>query len=171
MFDLQRFRKEKNISQKAFAALFNVSQAFISQLESGNTAFPVEFLEKIKAAYPDDNLSGYITNIDEVKAGNIRERLKKYILYLGISENVFCESIGVSPNYVNSIRGGIPPEKLRAISDVYPELNPVWLISGSGEMVLKEKPDTSYSPLFKIIESQQRTIENLSATIAKLTNK
>jgi transcriptional regulator with XRE-family HTH domain len=66
----------------------------------------------------------------------VKERVKEFIKYKGISERVFCSSIGVSFSYVNSIRKSIQPDKMKTITEVYPELNPVWLITGDGEMLI-----------------------------------
>lgn len=67
----------------------------------------------------------------------VKERIRAYIKTLNISEREFCRQIGVSVSYVNSIRTSIQPDKMKAISDKFPELNPVWLITGDGEMLQK----------------------------------
>ena len=67
---------------------------------------------------------------------SVKERLRKYIKYVGISERQFCLSIGVSTGYVNAISKSIQPDKLSSISINYPELNPLWLMTGDGEMLL-----------------------------------
>lgn len=125
----------------------------------------------------------------------LKERLKQFISYLNISERQFCANIGVGFAYVSSIKRSISAEKLEAISRRYPELNPIWLMRGDGEMLIpgvtptlfpaKPQPPKeeglSASALLKlleaekeekgrllsIIESQQRTIE----TLAELSNK
>ena len=66
----------------------------------------------------------------------VKERIKDFIKYKGISERAFCISIGVSISYVNSIRKSIQPDKMKTITMVYPELNPIWLMTGDGEMIL-----------------------------------
>ena len=66
----------------------------------------------------------------------VKERLREFIKYKKISERAFCETIGgVSFSYVNSIRKSIQPDKLKRITDAYPELNPMWLMTGDGEML------------------------------------
>jgi hypothetical protein len=65
---------------------------------------------------------------------NVKERLRKFIKHKEISERRFCQKIGVSSTYVNSIRKSIQPDKLKNITEQYPELNPIWLITGNGEM-------------------------------------
>lgn len=65
----------------------------------------------------------------------VKERLREYIRTLDISEREFCRQIGVSTSYVNSIRQSIQPDKMKAIGEKFPELNPMWLLTGEGEML------------------------------------
>lgn len=65
----------------------------------------------------------------------VKERLREYIKTLNISEREFCRQIGVSTSYVNSIRQSIQPDKMKAIGEKFPELNPMWLLTGDGEML------------------------------------
>ncbi len=67
----------------------------------------------------------------------VKERLREYIKTLKISEREFCRQIGVSTSYVNSIRTSIQPDKMKSIAEIFPELNPMWLITGEGEMLQK----------------------------------
>ena len=118
---------------------------------------------------------------------SVKERLKQFIDTLNISEREFCRRIGVSSSYVMSIKKSIQPDKMQAISIQFPELNPLWLLLGQGEMLLPnekkegeqrqnagELPSSELlaklldgannekSRLLSIIESQQRTIESLT---------
>lgn len=67
----------------------------------------------------------------------VKERLRVYIKSLNISEREFCRRIGVSTSYVNSIRTSIQPDKMKSIGEQFPELNPMWLLTGEGEMLQK----------------------------------
>ena len=117
---------------------------------------------------------------------SVKERLKQFIDTLNISEREFCRRIGVSSSYVMSIKKSIQPDKMQAISIHFPELNPLWLLLGQGEMLLsdgkkegEQRQNTGGLPssellaklleansekarLLSIIESQQRTIESLT---------
>lgn len=115
---------------------------------------------------------------------SVKERLKAFINYLNISEREFCRVIGVGSAYVASIKKSIKADKLEAITEHYPELNPIWLIRGQGNMLLngkaKAEPVTptllsaemlaklledankEKARMLSIIESQQRTIEQLT---------
>lgn len=121
----------------------------------------------------------------------VKSRLKAFVAYLNMSEREFCRTIGVGSAYIASIKKSIKADKLEAISRQYPELNPVWLIRGDGEMLQSRNNNSTQSEqtaniapsemlyklledakeekarLLSIIESQQRTIE----TLAELTKK
>lgn len=66
-FDLKRFRKENNISQKKLSDILGVGQPFISQIENGKDPMPAAFMSKLADIY---NISEYTQtgNNDEVKA-------------------------------------------------------------------------------------------------------
>ena len=118
---------------------------------------------------------------------SVKERLKQFIDTLNISEREFCRRIGVSSSHVMSIKKSIQPDKMQAISIHFPELNPLWLLLGQGEMLLSdgkkegeqrqntgglpssellakllEEANSEKARLLSIIESQQRTIESLT---------
>lgn len=115
---------------------------------------------------------------------SVKERLKAFINYLNISEREFCRVIGVGSAYVASIKKSIKADKLKAITEQYPELNPIWLIRGQGNMLLNgeakvepvtptllsaemlakllEDANKEKARMLSIIESQQRTIEQLT---------
>lgn len=76
---------------------------------------------------------------------------------------------------------------MQTISIQYPELNPLWLLMGTGEMTKKEEKEGSgllpsemlaellaearqeRARLLAIVESQQRTIEGLTEEIKKVS--
>lgn len=65
----------------------------------------------------------------------VKERIREFIKFKGISERQFCLKIGVSSTYVSSMRISLQPDKLLKIAQAYPELNTTWLITGEGEML------------------------------------
>lgn len=65
----------------------------------------------------------------------VKERLIEYIKFKGISNREFCRSIGVSETYVSSMRTSIQPDKLISIVEHYPDINTIWLMTGSGDMI------------------------------------
>lgn len=73
---------------------------------------------------------------------SIKERFTKFIEHKGLSRRKFQEMIGVSNSYIQNISNSIGKEVLNNISIQFPELNTVWLLTGSGEMLLKDNDDT-----------------------------
>lgn len=65
----------------------------------------------------------------------VKERLVKYIRYIKSTNRAFSLSIGMSQNYVSSIRKSVQPEVITTIAVQYPDLNTGWLLTGEGEML------------------------------------
>ena len=131
------------------------------------------------------------------KTNPVKLRLKEFIASLGISEREFCRKIGVSSAYVESIKQSISPKVMQTIGIQYPELNPIWLLLGKGEMTKEEKeatpqPSGAMLPsdmlaellveartekawlrsenerLTAVVESQQHTIAELTKELKKV---
>jgi repressor LexA len=69
------------------------------------------------------------------------DRLKLYIDEKGISIAAFERSIGMSnASFGKSLKnnGAIGSDKLENILRVYPDINPEWLLTGNGEMLVNE---------------------------------
>ncbi len=123
----------------------------------------------------------------------VKQRMKQFIASLGISEREFCRRLGVSSAYVESIKQSISPKVMQAIGIQYPDLNPLWLLMGKGEMTKEEEKEprqilpsemlaellvearteknwlrTENERLASIVESQQRVIEDLTNQIKKV---
>lgn len=125
--------------------------------------------------------------MEEENKSTVKQRLKDFIATQGISEREFCRKLGVSSAYVESIKKSISPKVMQTISIQYPELNPLWLLMGTGEMTKKEEKEGSgllpsemlaellaearqeRARLLAIVESQQRTIEGLTEEIKKVS--
>lgn len=71
---------------------------------------------------------------------SVKERIKQYINYKGISTRQFTISIGVSPSYVSNMNKSIQPDKLDSIAKHYPDLNTGWLMTGEGQMIKEDAP-------------------------------
>ena len=71
--------------------------------------------------------------------GHLKERLKKFIAYKGLTEREFCRRLGVGSAYIQSIKKSISASKAEKLSELFPELNIIWLVSGEGEMLYKMK--------------------------------
>lgn len=105
----------------------------------------------------------------------LRNRFIKVIeMYCSGNQSKFAKTIGVSQGNISNIfsRGTIPSSELIAKTSIaFPKLNLRWLLTGDGEeMEISSSSKEESSPitnerLLSIIESQQRTIENLSNSL------
>ena len=66
---------------------------------------------------------------------SVKERIKEYVKYKKMTIRYFEATIGVSNGYVSSMRNSIGVDKLEEISDLYPDLNISWLMTGKGPML------------------------------------
>ncbi|MBD5337709.1 MAG: helix-turn-helix transcriptional regulator [Bacteroides sp.] len=70
-------------------------------------------------------------------------RLKEFIDYKGIPVSTFEKSIGMSnASFGKQLKkqGAIGTDKLENILSAYPELSPLWLMTGEGEMLKAPQP-------------------------------
>lgn len=65
----------------------------------------------------------------------IKDRLEAYLKYRDIKKSYFEKEIGASNGYINSIKKSIGQEYLDQISNLYPDLNITWLLTGKGGML------------------------------------
>ena len=73
----------------------------------------------------------------------VLERLKEYIDLKGVTVAAFERSIGMSnASFGKSLKQGkgIGSDKLEKILSVYPDINPSWLLTGAGEILLSKTP-------------------------------
>lgn len=101
----------------------------------------------------------------------VKDRVQQYIDYKGISIYRLEASAELSKGYWAKTKS-ISADVAMKISRIYTDLSAEWLLRGEGDMIksetlesstLKEEPAPITSErLFSVIESQQRTIENLS---------
>lgn len=71
---------------------------------------------------------------------NVKERVLKIPDFKGISKEFFFEDLGISyGNFKGKAREkSLSSDTLATIVAKYPEVNPVWLLTGKGEMLLKD---------------------------------
>ncbi|WGK93761.1 MULTISPECIES: helix-turn-helix transcriptional regulator [Flavobacterium] len=78
------------------------------------------------------------------KNTNISERIKQFIDYKRLSVNKFSDSVGASNSYFNkTIKNNttIGSDRLESILRTYPEINPLWLLTGKGNMLKETKSE------------------------------
>ncbi len=67
---------------------------------------------------------------------NTVERVKFFIKFKKISLRKFAEIIGVSHSLINNTKS-LGSDKLESILTKYPEINPTWLLTGKGDMLVE----------------------------------
>ena len=104
------------------------------------------------------------------------ERIKQFIDYKGIAISAFEKSIGMSnASFGKSLKTGgtIGGDKLENILITYSELNPVWLMTGKGEMLKKPENSMAEEPqmiafLRELLAEKEAKIDSLQDRINEL---
>lgn len=120
----------------------------------------------------------------------IKGRIVFFIEKQGIKRGDFFANTDISPSNFKGkgSESEIGGDKIAKILTIYPAINPVWLLTGQGEMLsthqvpsgpkdssmdenrmLLQEKDARIAALEKIISSQDRTIELLEEKIAVLS--
>lgn len=73
---------------------------------------------------------------------DINERFEKFFEHKGIKRSEFERRCGLSNGYTRNLRDSPKSEKLKDILNAFPEINPMWLQTGEGEML---RPDVNSS--------------------------
>lgn len=69
----------------------------------------------------------------------LKERLLQYINSTGMEIAVFERSVGLSNGAVHKMGEGTRKSTIDKISEIYPDLNTLWLKTGVGEMLVSEE--------------------------------
>lgn len=69
---------------------------------------------------------------------SIKDRLKTFIKYKGISIRAFEAKCGFSYGFVGNMRNSMQPDKVMKIAHQFPELNTGWIMTGEGDMLREE---------------------------------
>ena len=95
---------------------------------------------------------------------NVKSRLIEFLKFKSISQKAFAQSVGVSAGFVNAIRVSIQPKTLEKISNVYPNLNITWLLTGVGPMLLDVAPPAQVSSVSNSAVAMHGTAINTVTT-------
>lgn len=87
----------------------------------------------------------------------IIERILQLIEYKGISKRKFYVKTGLSNGFLDKQKD-LGVNKVVNILHSYPEINPVWLLTGDGEMLKKNQGNST------------QTIKNRNGIISQVTN-
>ncbi|MBP2661769.1 MAG: hypothetical protein H6Q69_4801, partial [Firmicutes bacterium] len=77
---------------------------------------------------------------------NLKDRFKELLLKLEIGQGKFEELCGMGNGTINNIKIGISSPNLEKISNTFPEINLIWLITGKGEMFIENQTVITDSP-------------------------
>lgn len=97
----------------------------------------------------------------------MKKRLLDFLAYLGMGQNAFEKSVGMSIGSISGMTKGMRADNLAKIMVKYPELNIKWLLLGEGNMLI-EKSQESNASTNEIIEEQNKTIALLRDIIADM---
>lgn len=106
----------------------------------------------------------------------ILDRIKQFIDHKGIAVSAFERSIGMSnASFGKSLKNGgaIGTDKLENFLRVYPEVSPVWLLTGQGEMlgtseIQAESAGPIIDKMLEKIAEQAEEIGQLKERVAQL---
>lgn len=65
--DLQRIRREQNVTQLRISEITGYPQSFISQIERGKVSVPMSLINKLSEEFHINNIDDYVTYIDITK--------------------------------------------------------------------------------------------------------
>lgn len=69
---------------------------------------------------------------------DISERFEQFFKYKGIKRSEFERRCGLSNGYTRNLRDSPKSEKMKDILNAFPEINPVWLQTGEGKMIVPQ---------------------------------
>ena len=95
----------------------------------------------------------------------ILKRIKQYIDFKGVTVAAFERSIGMSnASFGKSLKNGgtIGADKLEKLLNIYTDINPTWLLTGVGPMLLDVAPPAQVSSVNSAV-AMHGTITNESA--------
>jgi len=102
---------------------------------------------------------------------DLKERLIQFIEFKGISKRKFCEKINVSHTYINGLKA-MGSDVMLKISDVFPELNLIWLITEKGKMLNDPvKIDPTVEAISPVAEEQEKFIRKIVQEELEKKNK
>jgi len=108
---------------------------------------------------------------------NVLRRIKEYLDYKGIRNSNFEKSIGYSNGaFASQLKNNrtIGVDKLEKILSVYKELNPIWVLTGTGDMIIDTKNRDEVSeerPEYIVLKSNDEVMSRLDQIIEQNIKK
>lgn len=106
----------------------------------------------------------------------MEDRIRQLIDYLGISTRQFEQKISVSEGLIHKAiarKSGLKSDTLAKIMDIFPQINPDWLLLGKGEMLRTSEassaaPETANSNVTTLINILNNTLAEKDKQIDRL---
>lgn len=123
-----------------------------------------------------DSSSSYIDDATTAIKEKINQRIREFIDSLGVSDNQFAKSIGITQSVIASMfsRNTEPSSKvIVSILNAYANLSAEWLMTGKGEMLQKNfsqtNADASLQQIYdSVLKGKDNEIKKLEAEINML---
>lgn len=97
----------------------------------------------------------------------IKEKLKKYCDYKGLSMRQFSQKIGVSDAFLRT-KGSINSDLFPSIKKAFTDLNIDWLLFDNGEMILLEySAKVDYKKYIEVLEENRKLNKILNSLKVK----
>jgi hypothetical protein len=100
------------------------------------------------------------------------ERIKQYLDYKKISKYAFYKKTGFSNKFLDN-SSNMGTDRAEIILRYYPDISPVWLLTGDGDMLLSEtkkesEPIEQNPTLMELLEKKDQEIKQLNREIGRL---
>lgn len=104
------------------------------------------------------------------------ERIIEFLIEIREPRKTFFKKTNISPPFLSKVKNSPTSKRIEVILKEYPNLNPIWLITGEGTMLKKEKNiknsyNNNFNNSFNDLENQssenQNSVDALK-TISKL---
>lgn len=107
------------------------------------------------------------------------KRIEQFIKNQGISVRSFEQAISASDGMIRrAINNGtdIQSKWIEKIAENYPQINLNWLITGNGEMFIKENAEQSISPqqndfIYKMYQEKEKQVQKLTEELRAMERK
>lgn len=97
----------------------------------------------------------------------LKKRISQYLDSKGITKKDFYKNTGIS-NGVLSQNNGLSEENVMRLFSFYRDINPVWFLLGTGEMLIGDLPGSGDDVSRDIIAEKEKEIRELNREIGKL---
>jgi len=105
---------------------------------------------------------------------SINSRIKKIMDHYAVSPAAFADKINVQRSGISHILSDRNKPSLEFIQKTiaeFPQINPIWLLNGSGEMILTGLPNITTESFKVNFETTEKKDENLFTDVITSVNK